>query len=101
MDPLNRRMMWSYIEDLKQEASIILTTHSMEEAENLADRICIMAFGKLCCIGNSLHLKNKFGGGYRLEIMTGMYISTFLYIFYFYVSSFSFSNTSSFLFRCE
>jgi len=72
MDPVNRRQMWELIRDLRHEASIILTTHSMEEAQNLADRITIMAHGKMRCLGNALHLKNKFGKGYRLEIMTDM-----------------------------
>ncbi len=69
MDPVNRRALWDVIEELKQESAIILTTHSMEEADILGDRIGIMAFGKLRAIGNSLHLKQKYGSGYRVEIM--------------------------------
>ena len=42
----------------------------MEEAEALSDKIAIMAFGKIQCLGNSLRLKNNFGGGYNLNIIT-------------------------------
>lgn len=70
MDPVSRRHVWELIEELKHNRVIILTTHSMEEADVLADRIGIMAHGKLRCIGNSLHLKTKFGDGYRINIAT-------------------------------
>ncbi|XP_076036935.1 ABC transporter A family member 11-like [Oratosquilla oratoria] len=46
----------------------ILTTHSMEEADALCSRVGIMVKGSLRCIGSCQHLKNKYGGGYKLEI---------------------------------
>lgn len=70
MDPMSRRHVWELIDKMKKNRVIILTTHSMEEADVLADRIGIMAHGKLRCIGNSLHLKNRFGDGYRVNIAT-------------------------------
>ncbi|KAF9207623.1 ATP-binding cassette sub- A member 1 [Haplosporangium sp. Z 27] len=70
MDPTNRRHVWSFIEKFKQGRIIILTTHSMEEADILGDRICVMAHGRLRAIGNSIHLKNKFGAGYRISLVT-------------------------------
>lgn len=51
-----------------EQRAIILTTHSMEEADALAQRIGIMASGSMRCIGNSMHLKKKFGQGYTLEL---------------------------------
>ena len=36
----------------------------------MSDRIAIMAFGKIRCLGNSLHLKNKYGSGYRIALAT-------------------------------
>jgi len=69
MDPQSRRHVWSMIQKLKKDRVIILTTHSMEEADVLADRIAIMVSGKLKCIGNSLYLKNKYGEGYRINLM--------------------------------
>ncbi|CAG8495111.1 18204_t:CDS:2 [Cetraspora pellucida] len=70
MDPVNRRHVWSFIEKFKQGRIIILTTHSMEEADVLGDRICVMAHGRLCALGNSMRIKNKFGAGYRVSLVT-------------------------------
>lgn len=47
---------------------IILTTHMMEEAETLADRIMILKNGELITIGNNLQLKSKFDSKYTVEI---------------------------------
>jgi len=70
LDPSSRRHIWNAIQRLKKGRVIILTTHSMEEADILGDRIGVMAAGKLKCLGTSLHLKNKFGLGYRLNLTT-------------------------------
>jgi len=48
--------------------AIVLTTHSMEEADVLGDRIAIMARGNLRCLGSSLRLKQRFGAGYQLSL---------------------------------
>jgi len=68
MDPISRRHLWDLIASVKQSCAIVLTTHSMEEADILGDRIGIMARGQLCCLGSGLHLKQKFGSGYRLSV---------------------------------
>eukprot|EP00192_Tetraselmis_astigmatica_P020949 CAMPEP_0117674012 /NCGR_PEP_ID=MMETSP0804-20121206/14798_1 /TAXON_ID=1074897 /ORGANISM="Tetraselmis astigmatica, Strain CCMP880" /LENGTH=279 /DNA_ID=CAMNT_0005482827 /DNA_START=381 /DNA_END=1220 /DNA_ORIENTATION=- len=68
MDPISRRHVWDIIEQAKKGRAIILTTHSMEEADILGDRIAIMARGSLRCIGSSLRLKNKFGAGYCISV---------------------------------
>jgi ABC-type multidrug transport system ATPase subunit len=70
MDPVNRRHVWSFIEQFKVNRTIVLTTHSMEEADVLGDRIAIMAHGQLCAIGTSMQLKTRFGNGYRVSIVT-------------------------------
>jgi len=70
MDPGNRRHVWNMIEKVKKGRVIILTTHSMEEADVLGDQIAIMVSGKLKCIGSALHLKSKFGTGYKIRIVT-------------------------------
>lgn len=76
MDPVARRYMWDVIAALTTRAnsqcSVILTTHSMEEAEALCTRIGIMVNGQLRCLGTSQHLKNRFGQGFELEIMTDL-----------------------------
>lgn len=56
--------MWDIIQDSKKGRAIILTTHSMEEADILSDRIGIMAKGRLRCIGTSIRLKSRFGTGF-------------------------------------
>eukprot|EP00271_Cylindrocystis_brebissonii_P002761 TRINITY_DN13562_c0_g1_i1.p1 TRINITY_DN13562_c0_g1~~TRINITY_DN13562_c0_g1_i1.p1 ORF type:complete len:960 (+),score=162.56 TRINITY_DN13562_c0_g1_i1:682-3561(+) len=68
MDPITRRSVWDIIEAAKPGRAIVLTTHSMEEADILGDRMAIMAKGRLRCLGNSIHLKNKFGSGYIVNV---------------------------------
>lgn len=46
LDPKNRLSLWKVIESLKKDRLVVLTTHSMEEADALADKIAIMALGK-------------------------------------------------------
>lgn len=69
MDLTARRLMWDMLKDNKGERIIILTTHYMQEADILADRIAILSHGKLRCLGDSLFLKNKFGVGYYLTLV--------------------------------
>ena len=71
MDPVSRRHMWEIIMRERRVRSIVLTTHSMEECEALCTRIGIMTAGRLQCLGGQQHLKNKYGGGYTLELRVG------------------------------
>ena len=71
MDPYSRRFTWNVIRNMKEGRTIILTTHFMDEADLLGDRIAIMAEGKLRCAGSSLYLKSQFGVGYTLAIEKG------------------------------
>jgi len=59
LDVLARRELWSIIEKLKGEVTIILTTHYLEEAQALSDRIGIMANGELKAIGTASELMAK------------------------------------------
>jgi ATP-binding cassette, subfamily A (ABC1), member 3 len=68
MDPFSRRFTWNVIRHYRQNRIIILTTHYMDEADILGDRIAIMSDGKLRCVGSSLFLKKIFGSGYQLTI---------------------------------
>lgn len=69
LDPDNRQHVWKIIQKLKSpNRLILLTTHSMEEAEALCSRIGIVAKGELKCVGTAQHLKQKFGKGYILTI---------------------------------
>ncbi|KAL5816488.1 hypothetical protein ACOSQ3_024866 [Xanthoceras sorbifolium] len=68
MDPITRRHVWDIIENAKKGRAIILTTHSMEEADILSDRIGIMAKGRLRCLGTSIRLKSRFGTGFIANV---------------------------------
>nr|XP_020039050.1 ATP-binding cassette sub-family A member 5 isoform X2 [Castor canadensis] len=70
MDPKAKQHMWRAIRTAfkNKKRAAILTTHYMEEAEAVCDRVAIMVSGKLRCIGTVQHLKSKFGKGYFLEI---------------------------------
>ncbi|KAJ3191886.1 hypothetical protein HK101_007320 [Irineochytrium annulatum] len=67
LDPEVRRLIWDIISTAKAGKTIILTTHSMEEAEVCCNRIGIMAKGSLKCLGPSLHLKQMYGSGFKLQ----------------------------------
>ena len=68
MDTTARRRMWEMLKKNKSGKIVILTTHYMDEADILGDRIAIMAEGDVQCTGSSLFLKNRFGVGYNLKI---------------------------------
>ncbi|CAG8495571.1 10808_t:CDS:2 [Ambispora gerdemannii] len=67
LDPEVRRLIWNIVHDAKAGRTIVLTTHSMEEAEVLCNRIGIMAKGTLRCIGPQLRLKEVYGRGFKLS----------------------------------
>jgi ABC-type multidrug transport system ATPase subunit len=62
MDPKIRRNIWNLILEEKLNRVMIMTTHSMEEADILGDTIAIMANGRLKVLGTSINLKNRFSG---------------------------------------
>jgi ATP-binding cassette, subfamily A (ABC1), member 3 len=68
MDPFSRRFIWNVIRAYKKDRIIILTTHFMDEADILGDRIAIMAEGQLRCADSSLFLKKHYGIGYQLTV---------------------------------
>ena len=68
MDPASRRFMWDLIAHTMKGRAVILTTHSMEEAEALCQRIAIMVGGSLRCLGSAQRLKSLYGSGYQLEV---------------------------------
>ncbi len=71
MDPEARRFMWSVVGKIsteKKHSSVVLTTHSMEEAEALSSKLAIMVEGSIECIGPVQRLKNKYGKGFEVEI---------------------------------
>ncbi|KAM4813642.1 phospholipid-transporting ATPase ABCA3-like [Urocitellus parryii] len=66
MDPVSRRATWNLIQQHKEDRTILLTTHHMDEADILGDRIAIMVLGTLQCCGSSVFLKKLYGVGYHI-----------------------------------
>ncbi|XP_068100526.1 phospholipid-transporting ATPase ABCA3 [Hyperolius riggenbachi] len=69
MDPASRRDTWELLRQHKEDRTILLTTHFMDEADILGDRIAILAQGQLQCCGSSLFLKCKYGAGYHMVMV--------------------------------
>ncbi|KAF6155708.1 hypothetical protein GIB67_007145 [Kingdonia uniflora] len=70
LDPASRSNLWSVVKCAKKDRAIILTTHSMEEAEVLCDRLGIFVDGSFQCIGNPKELKARYGGCYVFTVTT-------------------------------
>ncbi|XP_064471737.1 phospholipid-transporting ATPase ABCA1-like [Ornithodoros turicata] len=68
IDPEIRRELWDMFLKLRERCSIMLSTHDMEEADVLGDRIGIMAHGNLLCWGTPIFLKKAFGTGYQIHL---------------------------------
>ena len=61
LDVISRAELWSYIKKIKDRLTIVLTTHYMEEAEKLSDRVGIMQKGKLIAVGSPAEIKAQAG----------------------------------------
>ncbi|CAM0951101.1 unnamed protein product [Alopecurus aequalis] len=70
LDPASRNNLWSIVKEAKKNCAIILTTHSMEEAEVLCDRVGIFVDGGFRCIANPKELKARYGGTYIFTMTT-------------------------------
>jgi ABC-2 type transport system ATP-binding protein len=72
LDPNARRAVWDVIRKFKTSGkTIILTTHYLEEAEHLSDRVAIMHHGRIIAIGTSDEIIASFGSGERLQVRVG------------------------------
>ena len=73
MDPQSRHAVWDFIRELgKRGKTIILTTHYMEEAEELCDRIGIIDHGRLIALGSPKQLRDKFKAKDLEEVFIGL-----------------------------
>src|SRR5260370_15920540 len=69
LDPQSRRAMWDLLSELNAKGqTIFLTTHYMEEADQLCQRIAIIDHGKLLALDSPAHLKRSVPGGYLIEL---------------------------------
>ena len=65
---MNRKSVWDTIKTFKTNKCVVLTTHSMEEADVLGDNIGVMSHGKIQAFGSSTRLKKRFGSGYKMTV---------------------------------
>ena len=68
LDVESRHQIWKLIKSLKKDRSIIMSSQHLEEADRLADRICIMTQGYLLTLDTPQKIKKKYGVGYKLLI---------------------------------
>jgi ABC-2 type transport system ATP-binding protein len=69
LDPQARRAVWEVIRKLKGEGrTVMLTTHYLEEAEELADRVAIMKHGKIVAMGTTEEIESKYGSGQKMIV---------------------------------
>ncbi|KAJ2941105.1 hypothetical protein O0L34_g10339 [Tuta absoluta] len=69
VDPAARRDIWSMIVKLRQDRTILLTTHHLDEAELLSDQIVIMHKGQVHTTGSPIDIKRSLGNGYKLSVL--------------------------------
>ncbi|CAH1785688.1 unnamed protein product [Owenia fusiformis] len=72
VDPYARRAIWDLLLKYKKGRTILLSTHHMDEADLLGDRIAIISSGQLKCCGSPIFLKNSYGDGYHLILVKKM-----------------------------
>lgn len=62
LDPQSRMAMWTIVQGLRQEGiTVLLTTHYMEEADTLSDRVAVIDYGRVLALGSPEKLKQTFG----------------------------------------
>ncbi|XP_072143707.1 phospholipid-transporting ATPase ABCA3-like [Dermacentor andersoni] len=67
-DPECKGALWECVLRFHEDKTMLLTTHSMEEADTLGDRIAVLAAGRMRCCGSSLFLRNTYGTGYWIRV---------------------------------
>ncbi|KAM9804931.1 glucosylceramide transporter ABCA12 [Neosynchiropus ocellatus] len=68
VDPCSRRSIWEIVIQHKKNRTIIMSSHHLDEAEILSDRIAFLERGGLKCCGTPYYLKDKLGHGYKLTL---------------------------------
>ncbi|XP_031735233.1 retinal-specific phospholipid-transporting ATPase ABCA4-like isoform X1 [Anarrhichthys ocellatus] len=69
VDPYSRRSIWDLLLKYRAGRTVIMSTHHMDEADMLSDRVAIMSQGRLYCCGSPIFLKNCFGAGFYLTLV--------------------------------
>jgi ABC-2 type transport system ATP-binding protein len=79
LDPQARRAVWEVIRKLKGEGrTVMLTTHYLEEAEELADRVAIMNHGKIVALGTTAEIESRYGSGQKMVVRSGVGLLNYL-----------------------
>jgi len=79
LDPQARRAVWEVIRKLKGEGrTVMLTTHYLEEAEELADKVAIMNHGRIVAMGTVSDIETKYGSGQKLSVKGSMQLVNYL-----------------------
>nr|XP_025875051.1 ATP-binding cassette sub-family A member 7 [Vulpes vulpes] len=68
VDPASRRSIWELLLKYREGRTLILSTHHLDEAEVLGDRVAVVAGGRVCCCGSPLFLRRHLGSGYYLTL---------------------------------
>ncbi|KAJ1356356.1 hypothetical protein KIN20_014057 [Parelaphostrongylus tenuis] len=66
VDVMSRKEIWTLLQNNKKGRTILLSTHHMDEADILSDRIAILSEGKLISLGSSIFLKNRYGESFQV-----------------------------------
>ncbi|XP_049848847.1 uncharacterized protein LOC126316797 [Schistocerca gregaria] len=69
LDVMNKRQIWHIVQNNKHGRTVIITTHGMDEAETLCDKIGVMAQGSLWCYGNPQYIRNLYNQGTYLRVV--------------------------------
>ena len=69
MDPISKKSLWEFLKNYQKNKIILITTHSLDEAEYLGDRIGIMSDGHFICCGTSSYLKSKYPCGFNINLL--------------------------------
>ncbi|MED6237895.1 Retinal-specific ATP-binding cassette transporter [Ataeniobius toweri] len=72
VDPYSRRSIWDLLLKYRLGRTVIMSTHHMDEADLLSDRVAIISQGRLYCCGSPIFLKNCFGAGFYLTLVRRM-----------------------------
>ncbi|KAM8882220.1 retinal-specific phospholipid-transporting ATPase ABCA4a isoform 2-T2 [Synchiropus picturatus] len=72
VDPYSRRSIWDLLLKYRAGCTVIMSTHHMDEADLLSDRVAIISQGRLYCCGSPIFLKNCFGAGFYLTLVRRM-----------------------------
>lgn len=67
-DPISRQQCWKLIRTGSRMRTVLVCTHYLSEADELCDRICVMAGGRMLIAGTSEFIKRRFGDGYTIRI---------------------------------